>query len=77
MGPCGPGCVCGSEWVGCTGRGEAWLVAGGVRGGPMGPCGPGCVCGSEWEGCTGRGEARGSRELCSCAGYQMLMLKLI
>ena len=28
-------------------------------------------------GCTGRGEARGSRELCACAGYQMLMLMLM
>ena len=38
--------------------------------GSEGPCGSGCVCGSDWVGCTGRGEARGSRELCACAGYQ-------
>ena len=45
--------------------------------GSEGPCGSGCVCGSDWVGCTGRGEARGSRELCACAGYQMLMLMLM
>ena len=28
-------------------------------------------------GCTGRGEARGSRELCACAGRRMLMLMLM
>ena len=38
----------------------------------MGPCGSGRVCGSDWVGCTGRGEARGSRELCACAGRRML-----
>ena len=43
----------------------------------MGPWGSGCVCGSDWEGCTGRGEARGSRELCACAGHRMLMLMLM
>ena len=37
----------------------------------------GCVCGSDWVGCTGRGEARGSRELCACAGRRMLMLMLM
>ena len=28
-------------------------------------------------GCTGRGEARGSRELCACAGHQMLCYVIV
>ena len=35
-----------------------------------------CVCGSDWVGCTGRGEARGSRELCACAGIKCYVILL-